>query len=363
MTDTLLHAYLPLFLWTGLGLIAFRFLPDALPRFLGRSLYWVGVPLEILALARQTDFSAQVSLAPLITIVTLLTALPLAWSILQGMRSVWKDEGGRMKDENGVQPTQATDQSASSSALSSSPTPRPSFILQSSPFQDPPWETRSRRGSFLLSSIIGNTGFVGLAIAPAFVSSPYLSWIVFYGVTHNVVGTYGIGVFLASYYSRHLHNNRWWMQLRDVLTVPSLWAFAIGFLTHSVPLPSIVELGLRGSVWLVIPAALLLMGMRISQLQGWKSLRLAIVPAVLKVLVIPGLVGLVTTLFGLAGEARLAVVLMSGMPSAFAGLILAEEYELDRELIASSIVVSTGLLLLAIPLWLRLFGSFSQLST
>ena len=47
---------------------------------------------------------------------------------------------------------------------------------------------------------------------------------------------------------------------------------------------------------------------------------------------------------------------MAGMPTAFAGLILAEEYELDRELIASSIVLTTGTLLLTIPLWLVLFG-------
>jgi len=48
--------------------------------------------------------------------------------------------------------------------------------------------------------------------------------------------------------------------------------------------------------------------------------------------------------------------LMSGMPSAFAGLILAEEYELDRDLIASSIALSTGALLMTIPLWLGLFA-------
>ena len=44
MADTLFDAYLPLVLWTGLGLIAFRFVPQAFPRFLGRALYWVGVP-------------------------------------------------------------------------------------------------------------------------------------------------------------------------------------------------------------------------------------------------------------------------------------------------------------------------------
>ena len=50
---------------------------------------------------------------------------------------------------------------------------------------------------------------------------------------------------------------------------------------------------------------------------------------------------------------------MSGMPTAFAGLILAEEYDLDRELTASSVALSTGALLITIPLWLTLFGQAS----
>jgi malate permease and related proteins len=49
-------------------------------------------------------------------------------------------------------------------------------------------------------------------------------------------------------------------------------------------------------------------------------------------------------------------VLMSGMPSAFAGLIIAEEYDLDRELIACSIALSTVALLVTVPLWIGLFG-------
>jgi len=70
----------------------------------------------------------------------------------------------------------------------------------------------------------------------------------------------------------------------------------------------------------------------------------------------PLLVGILTPFAGIGADARLALVLMAGMPTAFAGLILAEEYELDRELIASSIVLTTGILLLTIPLWLVLFG-------
>ncbi|MBW4662370.1 MAG: AEC family transporter [Drouetiella hepatica Uher 2000/2452] len=342
MTDSLIQAYLPLFLWTGLGVVLLRFLPESLPRVLGRSLYWVGVPLEILALARQTHFSRQVGLAPIVTIAGLIVVWGLAWLSLQAVRQLPFPLSSAEKPK-------AEKPKAEKSETLQEPDAAPIAEID-------PWHDRARRGSFILTSIFGNTGFVGLAIAPAFVDSAYASWLVLYSVTQNVVGTYGIGVFLSSYYGRSLQKSHWWTQIRDVLTVPSLWAFAIGSSTRSVVLPEAIEFGLEASVWVVIPAALLLMGMRLSQLRGWSSLRLAIVPALLKVVVSPVLIGLLTPFIGLGGDARLALVLMSGMPSAFAGLILAEEYQLDRELIASSIVLSTAMLLLTIPLWLVLFA-------
>ena len=81
MIETLLHAYTPLLFWTGLGILSFRFVPQTLPRLMGRSLYWVGIPWQIFSLARQTDFSHQVGLVPVVTLATLGTGLILAWSV------------------------------------------------------------------------------------------------------------------------------------------------------------------------------------------------------------------------------------------------------------------------------------------
>jgi malate permease and related proteins len=327
MTETLFQAYAPLLFWTGLGILLFRFLPQSFPRLLGRSLYWVGIPLEIFSLARQIEYSWQTSLAPILTVITMFAGLGLAWLTLQLFK-----------------------RSQSPSSLSESELVAPDSPLAAS------WQLRSRQGSFLISSMLGNTGFVGLAVAPVFVSPQAQSWLVLYSVTQNVIGTYGIGVFLSSYYGRSSQEKRWWTQIRDVATVPSLWAFAISTATRSIALPDFVESGLHASVWVVIPAALLLMGMRLSQLRGWQSLKLAIAPTIVKALVMPVLVGILTPFSGIGAEPSLALVLMAGMPTAFAGLILAEEYELDRELIASSIVLSTCTLLVTIPLWLVIFG-------
>ena len=295
-------------------------MPLYLPQLLGRSLYWIGVPLQVFALARRSDFAKAVWLPPLITVAVLLLGLGLASLSLMVLRNS-------------------------------------SFRLPfGAKLSSKVWSrNRSSQGSFILASILGNTGFVGLAIVPAFVSDPYLSWVVLYGVTHNLLGSYGLGVILASYFGQKGQKSHWWIQLRDVSRVPSLWAFAVGWFSRYVQFPTFIELGLHASLCLVIPGAFLLIGIQLSKLQGIKSLRISLVPATLKMLVLPGLTGLGLTLLGLSGDARLALVLMSGMPTAFANLILAEEYNLDRQLAAGSVLLSTVGLPLMIPLWLAVF--------
>lgn len=339
MTD-IIQAYSPLIVWTGLGLFVRRIVPQTFPRLLGRGLYWVGVPLQIFTLARQTHWTERVEWASAVTIAALLGGLVLAWSSLQIVRAI-----SQRQQPNSPPPLP---EDAITSTVQSG--------IVSTVQAGEEWHAANRQGSFVLSSMIGNTGFVGLAIVPSFISEPDLGWVVLYSVTHNLVGSYGLGVLLASYYGHKNCDRPWWHLLRDVLTVPSLWAFAIGFATRSMVVPAQLDAGLHSALWVVIPAALMLMGMRLSQLQGWNSLKLAAIPAALKVFFIPGLVGVATAAVHLPPAPQLAMVLMSGMPTAFAGLILAEEYDLDRELIASSILLSSIALLFTIPLWLWLFG-------
>lgn len=312
MPESLFQAYMPLIGWTGLGFLIVRFLPQSFPHLLGRSLYWVGVPCEIFALARRTGVLADTRLAPIITVISILLGLALGYISLYFCQ----------KSKN----------------LSKLSTPG---------FQ----------GSWLLCSMLGNTGFIGLSVVPFLVDEQSLPWAVFYSVTQNVVGTYGLGVLVASYYGRQLGSDRpWWQLFRDLITVPSLWGFTLGFSTRSVEFAVPIENALHTSVWVVIAGAFILMGIRLSQINGWQSLRLASIPAALKTIVMPGILGVATLAIDLPHQARLALVIMAGVPSAFAGLILSEEYDLDRDLVASSIIISTGIFLVMIPVWIYLFG-------
>jgi malate permease and related proteins len=339
MVDTLVSAYSPLIFWVTLGIVLLQVLPEKTPYWLGRGLYWFGVPWQIFDLARHSQLSGDIGLTPTITVATLSVGLAIAWSVLMLLQ--------RFNPPGGVR--------------------RISWL---------PTYDRYQYGSFIIAAMLGNTGFVGLGILPSIIEPAALSWAVFFSLTQNIIGTYFIGVLIASHFGqaeadgqakaaglldptedeiRQARNRRLWKLLRDILTVPSLWAFGFGFASRSIALPDPIELFASSSLMFVVPTSFLLMGLRLAKIDGWTSLHSAMLPVGLKMILLPALVGIGTSFLGLTGDVRLGLVLMAGMPSAFASLILAEEYDMNRDLAASSIALSTVVLLGMIPVWLWIF--------
>lgn len=326
MIDNLFHAYTPLLTWIGLGLILSRFTPETFLKLLGQALYWVGVPLQLFVLARHTNITNG-GLIPGIAIGVLVLSLALALLFWWGWE--WLLQGKLPPEPKNLE---LLDENAAKSLKKAS------------------------LGSFILAAILGNTGFVGLTLTQILTSPENTDWAVLFSVTNNVVGTYGIAVIIASYFGQRSTKNHWWIQLRDLVTVPSLWTFFLGLKTQVVKLPAVIESGLETAVWVVIAFALILVGLRLGTMRGWKNLEIASIASILKVLIVPILVGLSATYFGVIGEQRLVLVLMSGTPTGLSVLILAEVYELDRNLLASTIALTFVGLLLALPLWLAWFG-------
>ena len=301
--ESLVHVYTPLIIWTGLGVLTQRWLPELCPRLLGRTLYWVGVPVQIFALVRHTDFQGLVWAVPLLTLAVLGINLGVTWGSLRW----W---------------------------------PQPL--------------TAAQRGSVVLAATLVNTGFIGLGIVPGLVDPQAWGWVVSYSLTNNVLGTYGIGVLVASYFGAQQQAQSY--DWKKVLLLPTVWAFVLSYVCRPIPFPAWLEWGLDQSVPVVISAAFVLTGWRLYQLGfngGW---RLAGLPTLVRIVVMPLVVGVGLTLLGVQGDQRLALVLMSGMPTAMATLILAEEHQLNRDIMAATIALSTIGVLLVIPLWLWCFA-------
>jgi malate permease and related proteins len=333
MIETLINAYTPLLIWTGLGLLLSRFVPDICPKIIGQMLYWVGVPLQLYVLARQTQ-SNDGGLIALIAVGVLILGFILA--LLTWNLYIISNKRFNVLNSIAINEVLATDEFDTK-------------ILTKN-------DDKATLGSFILAVMLGNTGFIGLPLAEILTHSLHSDWAILFSVTSNVVGTYGIAVIIASYFGQTDDNNNWLIQLRDVITVPSLWAFFIGWNTRQWQFPSQVELILDQAVWVVVAFALVLVGLRLGKIKQWSSLQLASISTFLKVFLVPIIVGLSGTFFGLDGDERLVLVLMSGTPTGLAVLILAEVYNLDKDLLASTVALTFVGLLLVLPLWVTWFG-------
>ncbi|HEY9861003.1 MAG TPA: AEC family transporter [Candidatus Obscuribacterales bacterium] len=316
MVDSLFRAYAPLVIWISLGLLLFRFIPANFSVQLGRGLYWVGVPLQSIAFARETQLSQDIRLVPLVVLEASLLSMGLAFLSWWGWHKFY---------------------------------PPVEQSLQAQPEA----ERRSRLGSFILAAMLGNTGFIGMALANVLIQPAYWNWAVLYSVGGTITSI--LAVLIASHFGQR-GGTLWWIPFRDAATLPSLWAFGVGLVTQDMPLPPVLESGLQAMVWVVFASALLLVGLRLGSLNGWSSLKLALVPTLIKMLVVPLLIGVEATYLGLTGEPRLVLVLMSGAPTGLATLILAEVYDLDREILTGAIALSLVGLLLVLPLWIAWFS-------
>jgi predicted permease len=195
---------------------------------------------------------------------------------------------------------------------------------------------------------------LGFPVSLTLVGEKYFGWALFYDMLGSTIGAYGLGVLLAARFGGGAKSH--WQLVRAMLQNPALWSLGFGLGFRQIPLPELAERGLQGFAWSVIAVSLVLIGMRLSQLDSWSRLRQASVSLSIKMLLVPFVLGIALLPLGITGAPRLAIVLQMAMPPAFATLVLAEVYNLDRELAVTTLAVGTTGLLFTLPVWLLLFS-------
>lgn len=293
-----------------IGWILGRKLPAIVPYYLGKILYWAIVPIAIIAFLRKADLSGSIWIAPLAAWAAILLGAGLAW-----MGLYWQSR-----------------------------IPKFNILPQSLPAQ----------GSFLLASMVGNTGYIGFPVSLALVGPQYFGWAVFYDGLGTVIGAYGLGVALAARFGMGKQDP--WQLVAVSLTNPALMSMVIGLMVRNIAVADPIEQGLHAIAWASVASTLVLMGMRLSQLHSWRYFQPASVSLAIKMLIVPLVLGYGLMLLGLTGSPLLVLVLQMATPPAFATLVLAEAFNLDRELAVTNLAMGSTLLLLTLPIWLFLFG-------
>jgi malate permease and related proteins len=306
----LLQLYTPLIGWTLLGWWLSSILPESAPTQLGKFLFWVGIPVSIVAFLRRTDLSGSIWIAPVAAWAAILSGVGLAWLLLKPPLSLGRGQAN--------------------------------------------W-SRASQGSFLLSSMVGNTGYIGYPVTLTLVGKQYFAWALFYDLLGTTLGAYGLGVILAAHFGVGVQS--FGLLLQAIVKNPALWSFTIGLLGRSVPLPLLIEQSLEFLAWGAIALSLMLIGMRLRQLTSWQHLQTASISLAIKMLLVPLLLGIGLLAIGIHGAPQLVLVLQMAMPPAFATLVLAEVYDLDRPLTITTLALGTVGLLFTLPIWLWLFSN------
>jgi predicted permease len=302
----LLELYVKLVGLVLVGFILGRKLSNTVPNRVGQLLFWVGVPISIVAFLRGADLSGQIWIAPAIAYIAIFLGACLAWVGIQG-------------------------QAYFTNTISQKPT----------------------QGSLILGAMVGNTGYLGFPITLAMVGQEYFAWALFYDLLGSLFGAYGLGVVLASHYGGSTSNYR--HMAKVILINPALWSFGVGLIFREIKLPNFVEFSLEKLGWSVVALSLVLIGMRLSRLNSWHRLPQAGISLVIKMLLVPLVVGSTLPLFGVTGEPAQVIVLQMAMPPAFATLVIAETFNLDRDLAVTSLAVGSMVLLFTLPVWLWIF--------
>ena len=285
----------------GLG----RVLPEWVPKRMGRFLFWIGVPITCMAFIRRADLSqgAPVAIgAAWFSIAIALVALGI-W--------FWGTPQGR--------------------ALN-----------------------RQERGSLMLAALFGNTGYVGYPVTLALVGDRAFGWALFFDLFGTTVGAYCLGCMVAAWLSGRSHGI--FQSILAGLANPTFLGAIAGVVFQKSQWPAVLEAGLQRFAWTVVSLALVLIGMRLSHWRPRRSLEKVWPSLLIKLGIMPLGLGLGLRGIGVTSPLLLTVVLQSAMPPAFATLVIAEAYDLDRELAVTAIAVGVGILLLLLPIWLWAFG-------
>ncbi|MEM7554154.1 MAG: AEC family transporter [Cyanobacteria bacterium P01_A01_bin.84] len=332
--SNLLELYIKLVGLVLFGLILGRKLPAIVPTYISQFIFWVGAPVSIITFVQRVQLSNSVWIAPVIAYIATFAGAILAWLAIQG-RAYWRNTTTKL----------------------------------------------STRGSLILVAMVGNTGFLGYPITLSVADNNYFAWALFYDLLGTLFAAYGIGIVVGNCFSTRHSNNisqknsaqnsnvrknnyfqnyfqRYFPSLQIIKIIiinPALWGFGIGLVLRHYFIPQPIYQGLEIFAWSSLALSLILIGMRLSKLSSWHSLPLASLGLTIKMLLVPLVLGTTLKAFGLEKAAVEIIVLQMAMPPAFATLVIAEIFDLDRDLSVTAIALGSMVLLITLPIWLWLF--------
>ncbi len=197
--------------------------------------------------------------------------------------------------------------------------------------------------SLIATTLFPNTGNMGLPLNTFAFGDPGLERAVIYMIAASLL-MFGAGPALLK--GEGLKHS-----LRLTLTLPLFWAMVAGLILRLLPfdLPLRLDEGIRMLGRASIPVSLIILGMQLSK-TSFKLGRYEIFASFLRLIVAPIIAYNVGIILGLEGLDLKVLVLQSAMPTAINAFVLTTEFGGDATRVARTIVVSTLISFVTLPL-------------
>lgn len=164
---------------------------------------------------------------------------------------------------------------------------------------------------------------------------------------------YTLGVFIAS-----MGQANWRDSLKRLLKLPAFYAVVLAVVVYSlsIPVPSPLMRGIELAGTGAIPVMLIVLGMQIADLKSLSRVQLAVPASLLRLIIGPVIAVLVAGWLGMQGLGRATSIIEASMPTAVVTTILATEFNVRPGLVTSTVVLSTLLSAITLPLVITLLG-------
>lgn len=207
-------------------------------------------------------------------------------------------------------------------------------------------------GALLIASSFGNILSMGIAVLQSLFGPDAVRYAIYADVLGISILYWTLGAGTAAVLGAKEQSFHLGTFALTLLKMPPVWAFCAGLLVNllAIPMPQWVSATAHLLGQAVVPSMLLTVGMSISLETVKRSPRMILAASAIKLIVMPALVAaVVLPLFGMT-EVTQVMILLAGMPTMMATVLLSERFGLDTEILAAVMVVSTLGFFFTLPL-------------
>ena len=206
--------------------------------------------------------------------------------------------------------------------------------------------------ALLLVLMFVNAGNYGLTLNRLRFGEEGLAKAIVYYIISTIL-VFTLGVFIAS-----MGQASWRESLSRLVRLPAFYAVILAMVVFvlDIHIPNPIMRGVEILGAGAIPTMLVVLGMQIADLKSLNGVWLAVPASLVRLLVAPLIAVLVAGLLGLTGITRATAIIEASMPTAVITTILATEFNVRPGLVTSTVVLSTLLSAITLPLVITVLG-------